>query len=100
MIRQILLAKGQMLDRPNSFVRLQFQDSIDQVESLATNADRTFVVFRGVIYNKQPVFLTTVSYLWSMSLRRLSLVSQIPPVMAVVSSCDAERLPWDTLRFI
>jgi len=75
-------------------------DSTGQVDSLATDADRTFVVFRGVIYSKQPVFLTTVNYLWFTSLRRLGLVSRIPLVIAVISSCDPEELPWDTLRFI
>jgi hypothetical protein len=75
-------------------------DSTDQVKSLATDADRTFVVFRGVIYRKQPVFLTTVNYLWFTSLRRLGLVSQIPLVIAVISSCDTEGLPWDALRSI
>ena len=75
-------------------------DLTHQVESLATDADRTFVVFRGVIYSKQPVLLTTVNYLWFTSLRRLGLVSQIPLVIAVISSCDTEGLPWDTLRFI
>jgi hypothetical protein len=72
-------------------------DSTDEVESLATDADRTFVVFRGVIYRKQPIFLTTVNYLWFTSLRRLGLVSQIPLVIAVISSCDTEGLPWDAL---
>jgi hypothetical protein len=74
--------------------------STDEVERLATDDDRTFVVFRGGIYSKQPVFLTTVNYLWFTSLRRLGLVSQIPLVLAVISSCDTEQLPWDTLRLI
>jgi hypothetical protein len=75
-------------------------DSIDQVQSLATKTDRTFIVFRGMIYSTQPLLLTFVDYVWFRSLRRLGLVSHIPTVLAVVSSCDAEQLPWSALRFI
>lgn len=75
-------------------------DSIDQVQRLATKADRMFIVFRGMIYSKQPVLLTLVNYVWFKSLRRLGLVSHIPLVLAVISSCDAEQLPWSVLGFI
>jgi len=75
-------------------------DSIDEVQSFATKADRTFIVFRGAIYNTQPLLLTFVDYVWFRSLSRLGLVSHIPIVLAVVSSCDAEHLPWSELRFI
>jgi hypothetical protein len=75
-------------------------DSIDEVQSLATKTDRTFIVFRGSIYNTQPLLLTFLNYVWFRSLSRLGLVSHIPPVLAVVSSCDAEQLPWGELRFI
>lgn len=75
-------------------------DSVDQVQGLATKFDRTFIVFRGTVYSKQPVSLTMINYLWFTSLRRLDLVSHVPVVLAVVSSCDAQELPWDALRFI
>ena len=75
-------------------------DSIDEVHSLATKTDRTFVVFRGAIYNTQPLLLTFLDYVWFRSLSRLGLVSYVPIVLAVVSSCDAEHLPWSELRFI
>jgi hypothetical protein len=77
---------------------LPLRDSIDQVQYLTKTTDRTFVVFRGMTYNKQPVLLTIVNYLWFRLLLSLGLVSQIPPVLAVVSSCDAEQLPWSVLR--
>jgi hypothetical protein len=69
------------------------------VQHFSTATDRTFIVFRGTIYDKQPVLLTTVNYLWFRLLSALGLVSHIPPVLAVVSSCDAEQLPWSLLRF-
>jgi hypothetical protein len=75
-------------------------DSIDQVQSLTTKTDHTIFVFRGVTYSKQPVLLTFVSYVWFKSLKRLGLVSHIPLVLAVVSSCGSEKLPWDALRFV
>jgi hypothetical protein len=74
--------------------------SIDQVQLLVTKFDRTFIVFRGTIYSKQPVFLTVVNYLWFSSLRKLGLVSHIPLVLVVISPCDVEQLPWDVLRLI
>lgn len=75
-------------------------DSIDQVERLATVFNRTFIVFRGMVYSKQPVFLTLVNYLWFTSVWRLGLVSHVPIVLAVISSCDARGLPWGALRSI
>jgi hypothetical protein len=30
-------------------------------------------------------------------LRELRLVSRVPPVLAVTTSCEAEQLPWHTL---
>jgi hypothetical protein len=75
-------------------------DSTDQIQSLATDADRTFSVFRGIVYSKQPAFLTAMDYLWFTSLRRLGLVSRVPIVLAVVTSCNAQRLPWDMLSSI
>jgi hypothetical protein len=58
---------------------------------------RTFYVFRGTIYPEQPVRLTIASYLWFRFLRELRLVSRVPPVLAVTTSCEAEQLPWHTL---
>src|SRR6516164_800881 len=75
-------------------------DSIDQVERLATVFNRTFIVFRGMVYSKQPVFLTLVNYLWFTSVWRLGLVSHVPIVLDVISSCDARGLPWGALRSI
>jgi hypothetical protein len=79
---------------------LALRDSIDQVQHLARPNDRTFIVFGGMTYDKQPVFLTIVNYLWFRFLVSLGLASHIPPVFAVVSSCDVEQLPWSALRFI
>jgi hypothetical protein len=70
----------------------------DLVRHIGAAPDRVFYVFRGMVYSEQPVGLTVVSYLWCRFLRELGLVSRIPPVFAVVSSCNAEQLPWSKLR--
>jgi hypothetical protein len=69
----------------------------DIVRRSSATSDRTFYVFRGTVYREQPVRLTVASYLWFRFLRELGLVSRIPPVLAVVTSCDAEHLPWSAL---
>jgi hypothetical protein len=69
----------------------------DLVRQASTTSDRTFYVFRGTVYPEQPVRLTVASYLWFRFLRELGLVSRVPPVLAVFTSCDAEQLPWSAL---
>jgi hypothetical protein len=69
----------------------------DLVRRASATSDRTFYVFRGTVYPEQPVRLTVASYLWFRFLRELGLVSRVPPVLAVVTSCDAEQLPWNAL---
>jgi hypothetical protein len=69
----------------------------DLVRQASTKSDRTFYVFRGTVYHEQPVRLTVASYLWFRFLRELGVVSRVPPVLAVVTSCDAEQLPWSAL---
>lgn len=61
--------------------------------SSATN-DRIFYVFRGVEYQEQPVRRTLANYFWFRFLRELGLVSRIPPVFAVMTSCRSEQIPW------
>jgi hypothetical protein len=89
---RLLVAKG-----------LPLRNSTDQVQYIATPNDHTFIVFRGIIYDKQPILLTVGSYLWFRVLGAFGLGAHIPLVLAVVSSCDAERaeqLPWSVLRSI
>ena len=69
----------------------------DLVRRASATSDRTFYVFRGTVYPEQPVRLTVASYLWFRFLRELGSVSRVPPVLAVVASCDAEQLPWSAL---
>jgi hypothetical protein len=46
------------------------------------------------------VILPIVNHFWFRLLGALRLTSQIPPVLAVVSSCDAAaKLPWGELKF-
>ena len=50
----------------------------------ATPVEQHFVVFRGKIYNEQPVWLTATEDSWTRYLRKLSILqSQIPPIMVV-----------------
>ena len=74
------------------------RDEVNFVRLLGASTDNIFFVFRGAVYAQQPLRLTTVSYWWFRFLLELGLVSRIPPVIAVVSSCDAEQLPWSVLR--
>ena len=71
----------------------------DEIQYLASTTDRMFVVFRGEVYSEQPRLLTIANYFWFRLVGALGLVAQIPPLLAVVSSCDAAaRLPWGELR--
>jgi hypothetical protein len=72
----------------------------DLIRHLAAGTDRSFVVFRGTVYTQQPILWTVLDYLWSRFLRELGLARHITPVIAVAvnSSCNAERLPWDELQ--
>jgi hypothetical protein len=71
----------------------------DLIRYLTAGADRSFIVFRGKVYPKQPILRTVLNYLWSRILRELGLTRQITPVLAVAvnSTCNADLLPWDEL---
>jgi hypothetical protein len=74
------------------------RDEVNFVRRLGGPTDNIFFVFRRAVYAEQPTRLTAVSYFWFRFLLKLRLVSRIPPVIAVVSSCNAEQLPWSVLR--
>jgi hypothetical protein len=71
----------------------------DLIRHLTAGTDRSFIVFRGTVYARQPVVWTVLDYLWSRFLRELGLVRHIAPVINVAanSSCNAEGLPWGEL---
>ena len=71
----------------------------DLTRHLAEGMDRSFIVFRGTVYDTQPVLWTVLSYLWSRFLRELGVIAHITPVLGVAlnSSCNAEQLPWSEL---
>jgi hypothetical protein len=69
----------------------------DFVQQAVGTRDHSFYVFRGVVYTEQPVWRTVASYLWFRFFRELGLVERIPPVLALISSCEAEQLPWGAL---
>jgi hypothetical protein len=72
------------------------------IRYLTSGTDRSFVVFRGSMYERQPVFWTVLDYLWSRLLRELGLIRHISPVIQVAenSSCNAERLPWGEIQSV
>ena|SRR5215469_14833098 len=73
---------------------------VNLVRKSNASGDRIFYVFRGVVYHEQPVRLTLANYLWFRFVRELGLASRVPPVLAVVTSCDAEQLPWSTVSVL
>lgn len=80
--------------------RLNFDGSnLQLVKSRLASTDRHFVIFRGKIYDSQPIFLTLANYFKSRFLSLLGLTHRAAPAIAVGSnsSCDAERLRWEDL---
>jgi hypothetical protein len=71
----------------------------DLIRHLAADTDRSFIVFRGTVYTRQPIFWTVLHHGWSRILRELGLIRHTTPVIAVAvnSSCTAE-LPWGELQ--
>jgi hypothetical protein len=73
--------------------------NIELFQHFGGATDRMFFVFRGIVYKQQPVLLTGVTHLTFKFLHDLGLLPGIPPVVAVLSPCDAEQLPWSELQF-
>jgi hypothetical protein len=71
-----------------------FGHEAELVRRVSTAGDQIFYVFLGVEYQEQPVRRTLVSYFWFRFLRELGWVSRIPPVFAVMTSCENEQIPW------
>jgi hypothetical protein len=64
------------------------------VRKVSATNDRIFYVFRGVEYQEQPLRRTLANYFWFRFLREIGLVSRIPPVFAVMTSCKGKQIPW------
>jgi hypothetical protein len=71
----------------------------DSVRGLAGATDQAFFVFRGGLYDEQPVWATAFYRLWSKFLREIGVARDITPVFAVIAApgCDARQLPWNEL---
>lgn len=67
----------------------------DLVRRISDRSGRVLFVFQGHTYAEQPVRLTVASFLWFRLLRELGFVRRVPPVIAVVSTCDVAQLPWN-----
>lgn len=70
----------------------------DLVQRLTTTTDQISYVYRGTVYSEQPISRTVANYLWFRFLRELGLISRVPPVIVVVTSCNVAHLPWNELR--
>jgi hypothetical protein len=70
---------------------------MDLVRKASAQDQHLFYVFRGRVYREQPVRQTLISYFWFRFLRELGIVTRVPPVLAVATSCAAEQLPWNSL---
>jgi hypothetical protein len=62
--------------------------------------DAKFVVFRGKIYARQPIWLTTLTSYWIKIQHELGLQPSPDPILSVFASrsCGAEKLPWHELK--
>jgi hypothetical protein len=71
----------------------------DVMRHFAAEMDRSFVVFRGNLYDEQPTLLTVTQDWSARFLRRLGIFqAESPPIMvAATPSCEAERMPWAEL---
>ena len=73
----------------------------DLIGQLAAGSAKTFIVFRGRVYDQQPMLLTVTDFLWARFLGGLGLRVHASPVITVMmgANCEAERLPWADLRW-
>jgi len=70
------------------------------ISELTAPTDQVFIVFRGMVYTEQPVWMTLVTDLWSRILLKFGLRRHTTPVIAVIAPpiCEVNRLPWYELR--
>ena len=68
----------------------------DVMRHVGATMEQHFVVFRGKIYDEQPVWLTATEDSWTRYLRKLGISQpEMRPIMvAETRSCAAEQLPW------
>ena len=71
----------------------------DVMRHVAAKMDRQFVVFRGKIYDEQPIWLTVTDDWFTRYLRGIGIsqVEASPLMVAADLSCAAEKLPWTEL---
>ena len=68
----------------------------DVMRHVGATLAQHFVVFRGKVYDEQPVWLTATEDSWTRYLRKLGIAQpEMPPIMvAETRTCAAEQLPW------
>jgi hypothetical protein len=72
----------------------------DIIRDLRTGSDRLLFVFRGRVYEQQPMLRTIFSHLWSRSLVQVGLLPHEVPVLALVvsESCQLGDLTWSEVK--
>jgi hypothetical protein len=100
-VNDVLLIRAQTASCSLQIIRLAPNGSDrDLFSHLAAGADHAFVVFRGKVYTRQPIWSTVLDDFWFRHLRELGLTKHVTSIIAVAasSSCDAVRIPWNELR--
>ncbi|HET6378307.1 MAG TPA: hypothetical protein VFG05_08400 [Methylocella sp.] len=71
----------------------------DMLRQIASPGDRVVFVYRGSIYEDQPVWTTRLSAYWAKALRSLGLGARVEPVLGITASpaCHLCGLPWALL---
>jgi hypothetical protein len=71
----------------------------NRLRRYATTTDTVFVVFGGRVWDQQPVWRTTLDFVWAKFRHELGLKAEAAPVFFVIATkgCDVERLPWGEL---
>jgi hypothetical protein len=72
----------------------------DLIRSMAKPEERSFVVFRGKIYDEQPMLLTVFDFLRYKFLTKIGIAAHAAPVLTIIAepNCGADRLPWNEFQ--
>jgi hypothetical protein len=71
----------------------------DIIRQLASEHDQVFFVFRGAVYQDQPIWLTWMNHYWRMLNHYAGRGLPTQPVLGIIASpaCDLRDTPWREL---
>jgi hypothetical protein len=71
----------------------------DSLRQTAGPTEDFFVLYRGTIYDEQPLWRTKADYYWARLKHELGIPTTPHPVLAFIASsaCSARTLPWHNL---